>query len=430
MSPQPGTPDPETEPTVPTVEADRLGRNFRHLALSGVVTAVMGFVYWWAAERLFHTAEVGRANVAVTTATMLGTLSCVSLGGMYERFLTPSGHRARSMIAAGCGIVLGAALVVGSGFALLDPSDLFTDTAERLWYPVIVAAFAVFALADPILVGLRDAGIVAVKNITHAIAKLAVLPLAVLVTGSAWVIYGSWALFCGVAAVLALFWAWRRSTLPLLDQPARLPQARSLVTHHAAVFSMMVVSLVLPLYLPLVVLHETDSTHAAWFGVAQVLVSGSTLFLAAVHSSYVAEASHHGTDTATVTRRMARLSGLLALGCAAVLGLAGPPLLWIVGHDYQKHATGHLVLMAISIIPQAVVGAYAVMARVRNRLRLALAVQIATVVLVVSLAPWAVREWGLTGVGAVFLTTESAAALIVLVPLIGSWRVLTRRTEP
>lgn len=381
-----------------------------------------------AAERLFETAQVGRATVVVSTATMLGTLSCLSLGGMYERFLGSSGHRARRLLGAGCLLVGGMAVVVGCGFALFGSESLLATPAERWAFPAVVLVFALFALTDPILVGLRDAGVVAAKNIAHAVAKLAILPLVALGATSAWVIYGSWAMFCGVAACAGLFWAWRHSTRPFLDQIPQLPRARSLITHHAAVFAMMLVSLILPLYLPLVVLHVTDSTHAAWFGLAQVLVGGSTLFLTAVHSSYVAEASHPGTDTAAVTRRMVRLTSLLALVCAAGLALLGPLLLGLVGGAYREHATGHLVLMALAIIPQAVVGAYAVMARVRNRLMLAMLVQVAAVIIVVALTPWAVERWSLTGVGAIFLAAEVASCLVVAGPLTGSWRILTRRT--
>mgnify|MGYP001190420116 CR=1 FL=1 len=390
---------------------------------------MLGLAYWMAAERLFETAEVGRATVTVSTATMLGTLSCLSLGGMYERFLTSSGHRVRRLFATGCALVFGTGLLVGGGFVLSGRHGLFTTTAERWMFPAVVAVFALFALTDPILVGLRDARVVAVKNITHSVAKLAALPFAAIVASSAWVIYGSWAALSGAAAALGLLWAWRRSTLPVLGRPAELPRARSLMTHHAAVFSMMLVSLILPLYLPLVVLRMTDSTHAAWFGLAQVLVSGSTLFVAAVQSSYVAEASHPGTDTAAITRRVARISTLLAVACAAVLGLAGPFVLGLVGSDYQEHATGHLVFMALAILPQAVVGTYVAMARIRNRMMLALVAQIGAVAAVVLLAPLGVDRWGLTGVGAAFFSVEMVACIVVLIPLVGSWRALTRGTR-
>ncbi|WP_235738045.1 hypothetical protein [Nocardioides alcanivorans] len=139
-------------------EKSRFQRNAGALAISSLCTALLGLLYWMAAEQLFATAEVGRASVVVSTATMLGTLSCLSLGGMYERFLSSSGSGATGLIVRGAALVAVTAAVVGGVFATLPISErLFALPSERAWFPLVVVAFALFALADPVLVGLRDA---------------------------------------------------------------------------------------------------------------------------------------------------------------------------------------------------------------------------------------------------------------------------------
>ncbi|WP_235738047.1 hypothetical protein [Nocardioides alcanivorans] len=188
----------------------------------------------------------------------------------------------------------------------------------------------------------------------------------------------------------------------------------------------MVMGLVVPMYLPLVVLRLEGAEHAAYFGLSQVLATGATLFVLAVHTSYVAEASHPDTDTAACTRRLAQMTTTVAVFGAAVLALIGPVVLALVGGAYRSHAATHLVLFALSILPQALIGAYAVMSRVRNRMRILLTVQVLSVTGMVTLTPFAITRWGISGVGATYLLVETVCAVVLLGPLVRAWRDLTR----
>ncbi|MFT4086694.1 MAG: polysaccharide biosynthesis protein, partial [Gordonia sp. (in: high G+C Gram-positive bacteria)] len=180
---------------------DRLVVNAGALMASSAATGALGLVYWIFAGRLFDASDVGRASALISTATMLSSLACLSLGGAYERFLPLAGDR--TSVAVGGGFLVSgvAALLFGAVFAWLPMADkLLHTTGQRLAFPLMVAVFTAFALSDPILTGLRRAPAVAAKNIAFSVSK--VVPLWFLSAGAAATgIVVSWtacALLCAV----------------------------------------------------------------------------------------------------------------------------------------------------------------------------------------------------------------------------------------
>ncbi|MET0318909.1 MAG: lipopolysaccharide biosynthesis protein, partial [Rhodococcus fascians] len=115
-----------------TKSSDRnLALNSLAMMLSTVVTGGLGLLFWAAAGRLYPVAEVGSASAVITSAVMLSTLSNLSLGSMYERFLPVSGRLAKSFVVRGYITVTAFAFVLGCGFLLVAPVDkMFTSTAE------------------------------------------------------------------------------------------------------------------------------------------------------------------------------------------------------------------------------------------------------------------------------------------------------------
>ncbi|PJJ58324.1 O-antigen/teichoic acid export membrane protein [Mumia flava] len=402
----------------------RMERNAGVLLLSSAATSILGFAYWYAAERTFATAEVGRASTVVTTATMLGTLACLSLGGMYERFLPASGHRVRALIAGGIGAVGLSGMLIGCVFAAIDPSPaMFDASVERVAFPAVVVALALFALADPIAVGLREPRAVAAKNVGFGVAKLAVLvPLAG--TGAV-AIYGSWTLLALVATTTTLVWALARGSRAVAAADPTLPRVRLLLSHHGAVLALMLVGTVTPLCLPLIVLDRLGPESAAHFNVAQVIVVAVTMMIAACGSSFIAEAAQPGADPRAALRQLARMLVALGLAGAAGLALIGPLMLRLVGVDYAAESGRYLQVAGAALLPQTFVGAYALLCRLESRLRLLVAVQVVAVVGIIGGTLLLVDALGVTGVGVAMLATESACAAIVAVPTMLAVRRIT-----
>lgn len=406
----------------------RFERNAIILLVASATTSALGFVYWAVAERLFSTDEVGRASTIVATATMLGTVGGMALGSMYERFLTSTGPNLGRAVMLGAGAVTGACALLGVGLALLHPVPaLFPYQAEEFAMPVVVVAFGLFALADPVLIGLRVPGLVAWKNIAVSIVKLLALVGVAAAGAGAAGIYGSWSVLALAAAVLSIGWAVLRGDPAARTRPPSLPSRKRLWAHHRAVFSLMLMASLAPTVIPLLVVYHAGLTVAAYYNVAAIIVTAVAMLDIATASSYVSEAGHPSTDTQAVTRRLLRVKAVVAAVTVVALSGVGPLMLRIVGPEYAAAAADFLRLMAIAALAQLYIGLYALLCRIESRLTLLTTVQVVTLTALLGGIWWALPQWGLTGIAAVFIVVDLVAAAVITVPL---WRALNRLLHP
>lgn len=406
--------------------APRFGRNTVILLTSSVSASALGFFYWMVAERSFGTASVGHASTIVASATMLGTIGGLALGSMFERFTTSLGHHARRAVVLGAGITLTASALLGAVFSIVDPIPaLFATSQERWAFALVTASFGLFAFCDPVLVGLREARLVALKNNAVAVAKLLVL-LVVPTTGAAW-IYGTWTALALAASVALISWTIGIGVRSVLREEVALPRRGVLLAHHRAVLSLMLVSTVVPTLLPLFVIARLGPESAAHFNIAAIIITATAMIDGAIGSAYVSDAGHPGIDTARTTRRLVYAKALTVGATVLSLAVVGPFMLSLVGPEYAREAGGYLRLMAIGASFQVLVGLYALLCRIESRLTLVTRVQICVVAAIVAGSWWALPRWGLVGIGWTFVIVEAIFVAIVARPCLASLRRLLHR---
>lgn len=398
--------------------APGLESNAAALMLSSLATGVLGLVYWAVAERFFATAVVGHASAVISTATMLASISCLSLGGAYQRFLPAAGRMSARLIIGG-GLVVGAvALLLGALFVLLGPSSdrLFPTRTESVAFPFLVCALALYAITDPVLIGLRRARTVAVKNI--ALSVLKIVPVVALAgTGSALAMAGSWGgLAFGITAVI-LVRVLRAVVRERRELEPALPPTRELWAFQGVFFTMSLVLTLTPLALPLIVMSALGPEQNAYFNLAWTMCTALGLLRGAVGSSFVVEASSPGADRPHLLRRLVRMLGTVTLVSAAGLAVGGPLILWLVSPDYFRAATGLVLVMAVDAVVGAIVVVYFLLAQILRRLQLMLVVQCLVVAVTIGGAALLVPHLELLGVGLATLAGNVVALAVVAVPL-------------
>ncbi|QNG18004.1 hypothetical protein G4H71_04145 [Rhodococcus triatomae] len=389
------------------------------LVVAGLANGALGLVFWAVAARMFPESEVGRAGAVINTAVMLATVSNLSFGPMYERFLPQSGYLSRRMIVGGQCVTGVLALAVGAGFVLVGPSDrLFHSTLDAVLFPVYVMVLAGFALADSILIGLRGGRWAAVKNVFHAAAKLAVV--AALGAGAvggtdamilAWLVPAAVAVLVVQAVVVVAGRGLPRSTAP------RLPGMRALWAYFGGAYGITVLASVTPLVLPLVVVVSVGTEGAAYFTVVWSLVAAIMLGTGMVTGPFIAAAAAEPERLAVLLRRFLRLYAVVACAGAAALAVGGPIALWIVGQSYADNGATLVRLMALVQLASVPATVFGVLCRVHRTLRYAVAIQLVSTVGVVAVSLWAVPHWGVDGVGYTFLAVELVVVAAVAVPL-------------
>ncbi len=433
----PSRPETPSDPQVPDDTAsgkssDRnLALNSLALMLSTVITGGLGLLFWAAAGRLYPVAEVGSASAVITSAVMLSTLSNLSLGSMYERFLPDSGRLARSFVVRGYLTVTAFAFVLACVFLLFAPVDkMFTSTAEIVTFPLFVAVLAVFALQDQTSSGLGVARWAAAKNVFHAVVKFGLL-LALFATARSTSIIAAWAIPAVIASVVVLRHILRAlRTEPRYQLEPNLPPRRELWSYFGSAYGITALGSLAPLLIPMIVVATLGTESNAYFSLTWSIVSALYILISVLVGPFVAEVAAHPDQFSRLTKRFMTMVAIVALGGSFFLAFIAPFGLGIVGAEYRENGT-IIVQLAAFTIPLSVVGSlYDGLARVQRKMRLAVVVQvIATSIIIIGSLSLS-SSLGIAAVGWAYLAAEGFGALVLIVPLIRWIRLLSHRDGP
>lgn len=401
-----------------TTTGRSLERNSMALAVSALVTGVVGLGYWAVLGRLYPPAEVGAASAIITTATMLSAFGNLSIGALFERFLPLAGDRGPSMVRTG--FLVGAAFgtVLGVGFLFLGPTDeMFHGPVDAALFPLVVVVLSSFALLDHTTVGLREAGWGATKNVTHAIVKLA-LAVALAFTATRLAIVWTWI----VPAALAVVVLGIRVRHRLLDESRRglatdLPARRQIGSFLAGTYGIYVVGAMAPLVLPLVVIDRLGADATGYFAVTWSLVTAVMVLMTMLMGPYVSAAAADSDRTWPLTLRFLLILGVVTTGGIVLFAVIGPWILGIIGAEYADAGAPLLRWAALALVPAVVAFAYNAVARVRRRLKLAVAVQAANALLIVGLSMAFIDDHGLAALGRAYVVAETVSAVLLAIPL-------------
>lgn len=402
---------------------ERAERNMRvntvALIVSTASTGVLGLAFWAVVARLFPAQEVGLASALITSAVLLSTMSTLGIDVLYERFLPVAGTRAPLLLKRGFLLVAAAGVLVGSVLVAVGPRDpLFQSGWAMATFPLMVLTLAVFALLDKAAAGLGVARWAAVKNLAHAVAKLAAVA-ALAIWEQAATIVLSWTLTAGVAALCTYAVLHRRSrTHPRWQRAADLPPKRQVWSYFGSSFGIASLWSIGPLVVPLIVVTQIGPVANAHFAVTWAMVSALYLMMHLVVSPYVAEVAAHPNQVRSLSWRMVSMLVAVAFLASAGLLLVGPLMLSLAGDEYRSEG-GDLLLLAAAFLPlSAVSAAFEGFARVQRKLALYLSVQ-ALVTVVILVGSWfGTRALGVTGVGWAYLAAEGLSALILIGPAI------------
>ncbi len=174
-----------------------------------VITAGLGFVYWWLAARQFSQEAVGFASALISAMSLLGTLGMIGMGTLLIGELPrQTEHRATlittALVAAG-----GVSAALGIIFALIAPlvsvefRPLAGGASTVLLFTAGVVLTAVTLVLDQAMIGLLRGELQLWRNAIFALGKLAILWLMGLwvASGGGVDIYTTWTLGNAVSIV-------------------------------------------------------------------------------------------------------------------------------------------------------------------------------------------------------------------------------------
>ena len=412
--------------TLATGWRDPQNRDGMALVLSSGISSAIGLLYWVVAARMFDPVTVGINTTVVSTLSLLGIIAQLNLGSAMLRFLPVAGRGARALVAACYATGIGAAILIGTGFAL-GAGWWAPELQAAVGAGALVAYFAlatpfstVFTMQDYVLTANKRATVVPIENLGFALLKIVLLVAGGLL-GFSGAIAGSWAVGTAVTVVAITIYL-LRVLPPRLPKAERTPSPVTLRSMRGFVAADWLGSMCLTLVnfgLPLLVFARLGADAAATFGVAWQLAYALYLVPTGMGQSLVAHSAADPSEIDAAYRKMLTKSLTLVVPAVLVLAAGSWLVLLVFGRHYAETGSLLLALSAFSAIPACVNLAEIAVARVRQHRIGQYGVTLASALIVLP-AVWVLMPiWGLLGVGVALVGGQGIVAAVVLLRRLG-----------
>lgn len=413
-------------------------RNAYALVANAALSSGLGMVYWVVVARLYPAETVGRNAAVISALVFLAGISQLNLRPVMSRFIPVSGRATARLVLASYlvagAVSVGVATVFLAGTGLWAREEVFgtihRDPVLGAAFVTLVVLWCTFSLQDGAMIGLRQSVWVPVENTAFGVAKIALAAGLALVPALAVAgVVLSWAVPMLAAALVVntlVFRRWipehvRTATASEPLRPGRI--ARFVAGDYlGSLFGLAGVSL-----LPLIVITQTGATVAAHFYISWVIASSVQLVSLQMVTSLVVESAGDARAFRSGARHMA--VQMLRLLVPATVGLVvlADPVLRVFGPGYAQDGADLLRVLALGLLPGAVINLYIGHARIRARVRGLVLAQAYLAVVTLGLATALLPRLGLVGVGLAVCAAQASLAAILGATVLRGVLVPSRR---
>jgi O-antigen/teichoic acid export membrane protein len=408
------------------------------LMINTGITAVLGLGYWFLAAHLYSPTAFGEGQTMISAMRLFSSLTGLAFVGVLARFIPVAGRRTAEFVLRGYATAGAVGLLAAVGFLLTLPfwGSAYAELGglgPGLFFLASVLVWTIFTLQDVTLAGLRKAVWVPLNSFAFGVVKmimLAVLAVSLPEGGIFGGIFVSWIVPTAMA-LIPINWFIFKVIIPRHVKQTEIsaahpPRLREVGRFAAGDFPG-ALSVLLILYLvPVVIAAWLENAPLfGYFSVAHTLGSMIGLLAANMAVSLTVEGSFNAALLANTTHNALRRTFLIVGPVVVVTILAAPLILGVFGSELSAAGTPLLRLMALAVLPQALVEIYLSTLRARSRARELAIVQIGLAVLVLASIAVLFPVTGITGVGYAMLLSYSAVALAIIP---GLRKVLGRRT--
>ncbi len=389
--------------------------NASALATGTLVTAMLGFSYWWFAARFFSPQAVGLASAAISMMNLLGHVGEFGLGPLLIGQMPRTRADAAALISTALlAVVLACAVIALAYIGLSAPfasslGSILAGPGANLLFVVGVAVTGFTLVLDQAFVGLLRSGLQMSRNIVFSLGKLGLLVAVAWSLGALANeadIFNTWVAGQAVSLlVLAGFLLARRHAVWHRPRAALLrPLVGDVLSHHALNIVLQVPGLALPFVVTVILSAQTNAAfYAAWSLVNVVLLVPASL-TTVVYSTGAREPALLGSRL----KLSLALSGVVGLCASIGFFLFSPFILGLFNPAYPVIAGASLKMLGFGTLGVMIKYHYVALQRLRKRMMRAALVLGVGSVLELTLAALGGHYAGLDGL------TEGWIAAVVL----------------
>lgn len=315
--------------------------------------AIIGLVFWGVATHLASATSVGRTTAEIAAMLLLANLAQLSFGSIFERFLPVAGPLTRSFVIRAYVMVVAFGFILVTVYIALGFGRNFLP-ASIVWkalFVVAVVLWAIFALQDSVLIGLRASRWVAVENVSFGLAKLALLPVCIFLTSTQG-IFLAWTAPVVATIVLVTWYLFQRRIpehMAMGVSGESLPSTRDLILLAGAQYATVLSTVFMPSITTLIVIQRLGAVANAHYFLPAMIASGLSLFLFSVVRSFLVEASHE-PEALRHHANSAIRALIVVVVPSVVLGIIfAPQYLSIFGSAYATQGSTLMRLLLLSM---------------------------------------------------------------------------------
>ena len=419
---------------VRVARGDSLVRNSLYMMSATIATAVLGYVFWIVAARVFSTAQVGIASAVISLCSTVALLTYLGPAAMLvERLHTYEQSRAwNSFIVRTCAPTAAVTAVIAAAAIPLIAhakgyGSYFSARGATVLAVTGAAAWTVVQMYCSAFVAARRAdGIFAVQALISVFKVLLVVPLCAAGLGAPGIVV-AWVASSVIGAAAGAFWLLPRigpgaASAETTGEPprrrarhARLSRKRAdYVSHLVGQHLTSVGGQMTPLLLPVLVVARLGAGSNAHFYITWMI--GSVFFMVSpsISQALFAESVRYDAGLRPTVVKAFRIASFLLIPAIVAMVAGGKLILAIFGPGYVSAGYGLLVLLAISAMPDAVSNVAVAVCRATNRLGYSASINLGILVLTVVSAWLLMPRFGLLGVGIGWLAAQVLSAVACL----------------
>ncbi len=389
------------------------------LILGRVASSGLGFLTWMFTARLYATPEVGIASGVVSAMMLCVQLSLLGVGSAFISYYPKFREAPSRLLNSALHIVAGVSLLMAGLFVILASSAFreLNVVSTQMVYVLLFLGITLFGTAnvlmDHISIAMRRSDQVLLRNILFGavtVVAVAGLPLITQNRNSitivlAWTLAGFSACALGAFQLVRSVPAYQYR--PELDSSIAKNVLRVGFPNYLLTLAERAPNWILPI-LVTELISPVDNAHwytvwmMAWVVFIVPISIGQNLF---------AEVSRRPEALKEAVSHSARTSLALGGGAAVIVMLFAPFMLSLLGKGYAAAGVLPLRILAIAVIPVVFIQAYYAVCRGMNRLREAILTGLVSGLAGILAATIAGVLYGLPGMAAGWLVTQSAAGI-------------------
>lgn len=394
-----------------------LYRNAGYIMLKSAGGAILGFVFWMIAARLYSSYHVGIASALIAGMGLLSSLSLLGLNIGLTRFL-PQYEDKRGIINS-CftvvgifSIVLATVFIVGTPLWSPPLSFLREDTKFLLSFVLFATVGSLLLIQAQTFIAFRSAKFAFAQQMVRQGLKVVLVTM--LVSFGVFGIFSSW----GIASLVALLVANLFLLRKVQPDYFPLPQIKKKVVNELGQFSLgnygaEVISGAQFYILPLMIINILGAESSAYFRIAYGVADLLFMIPVAVTMALFAEGSRDPEKLHTNVLKAIKVIFLLLTPAILLVLFLGDKILLLFGSEYSGNALKLLWILALSSIPFAINELYVMIKRVELKVKPVVYTYSGIIIPVLGGSYILASKIGLTGVGFSCILGQGVVAIFI-----------------